>query len=272
VDDLAYWRRHHLGAAAMRQRLINLAKTTLGAIDIGITRRGHLHSLTEYKNDISVVLDLPADKLHKLLDAYKSSKAQLKQDLFVLLELDFKRGGFFIDCGAASGVDLSNSYLLEKKFGWTGILVEPARCWHAELAKHRSSAVETRCVWRDSRSTLQFSEAAEFSTITAYVSADRHARERAGGTTYKVDTISLTDLLDEQHAPKVIDYLSIDTEGSEFEILNSFDFSKYRFNVITCEHNFTPMRGRIFQLLTKHGYIRKYTGLSEWDDWYVATR
>ena len=68
------------------------------------------------------------------------------------------------------------------------------------------------------------------------------------GRKYKVPTISLLDLLDIHNAPKFIDYLSIDTEGSEYEILNAFDFNKYKFRVITCEHNFTPMREKIYKL------------------------
>ena len=68
----------------------------------------------------------------------------------------------------------------------------------------------------------------------------------------------------------MIDYLSIDTEGSEFEILNSFDFSKFKFRIITCEHNYTPMREKIFELLTKNGYTRVFKEISFNDDWYVS--
>jgi hypothetical protein len=69
----------------------------------------------------------------------------------------------------------------------------------------------------------------------------------------------------------MIDYLSIDTEGSEYEILSHFDFEKYHFKIITCEHNFTPARERIFSLLTKNGYARKCENLSKIDDWYVRS-
>ena len=63
----------------------------------------------------------------------EKSRAQLKQDIFVLLETGFKRDGYFVEFGATNGVDLSNSWLLEKAFGWTGILAEPARIWHDDL-------------------------------------------------------------------------------------------------------------------------------------------
>ncbi len=82
-------------------------------------------------------------------------------------------------------------------------------------------------------------------------------------------TISLSDLLDKYAAPRIVDYLSIDTEGSEYEILNGFNFEKYQFRVITCEHNFAPQRDSIFALLSRHGYQRKFEQWSEFDDWYV---
>ena len=70
-------------------------------------------------------------------------------------------------------------------------------------------------------------------------------------------------------APQRIDYLSIDTEGSEFEILKEFDFRKYTFSIITVEHNYTAKRESIFQILSSHGYQRVLTEISKFDDWYV---
>ena len=79
----------------------------------------------------------------------------------------------------------------------------------------------------------------------------------------------MLDLLVSNSAPYEIDYLSIDTEGSEFEILNAFDFSKFNIKVITCEHNFTENRAGIYDLLSKNGYRRVMEEVSFFDDWYV---
>ena len=161
---------------------------------------------------------------------------------------------------------------MEKGFGWKGILAEPATCWHDALRKNRpATAIETKCVWSESGKVLEFNMAseAELSTITTFNSRDQHAEKRKNGVTYNVETISLTDLLRHHNAPMDIDYLSIDTEGSEFEILRNFDFSTYRIGIITCEHNFTSDRQKIFELLTSKGYQRKYSRASKWDDWYV---
>jgi hypothetical protein len=90
------------------------------------------------------------------------------------------------------------------------------------------------------------------------------------GTTYAVETVSLNDLLAEQQAPRQIDYLSIDTEGSEWPILETFDVSKYDINVITVEHNFCePDRRRIYDRLTQSGFVRVLEPFSKFDDWYV---
>ena len=91
------------------------------------------------------------------------------------------------------------------------------------------------------------------------------------GSRYDVATVSLMDLLAEHGAPAEIYYLSIDTEGSEFDILESFDFGRYDIRVITCEHNFTPMRRRVHALLSGKGYVCKFETVSEFDDWYVKT-
>jgi len=203
----------------------------------------------------------------------KKSKSQLRQDIFVLTELGFKRDGFFVEFGATNGIDLSNTYLMEKEFGWNGILAEPAKCWHAALKENRLAQIETKCVWSKSGINLSFNEtdSAELSTIGSFSGSDSHRETRKQGKIYDVETISLNDLLTKFNAPREIDYLSIDTEGSEFDILSSFDFAKYHVKVITCEHNFTPLREELFQLLSSKGYVRKYEVLSGFDDWYVIS-
>jgi FkbM family methyltransferase len=230
-----------------------------------------------YKNscalhDIEALLLLNGSCAQELLRYYKSSKAQLRQDLFVLSQLRFKSNGYFVEFGATNGIDLSNTYLLEKEFGWTGILAEPAKCWHSSLETNRRAHIEKKCVWRSSNSTLAFNESklAELSTIAHFSNLDLHRASRSG-VTYNVDTISLNDLLDKYKAPRHIDYLSIDTEGSEFEILEQLDFSTWSFEVITCEHNFGDMRQKIYLLLSRHGYTRVFEDISLWDDWYVKS-
>jgi FkbM family methyltransferase len=206
-----------------------------------------------------------------LKDCLLHTKSQIKQDLFVISTLQFKENGFFVEFGATNGIDLSNTFLLEKHFNWSGILAEPGKVWHNELTVNRSCNIEKSCVWKSTGDILQFNQvdSPELSTINDFNNCDVHSDERLKGTLYNVETITLSDLLNKYNAPKVIDYLSIDTEGSEYEILLNFDFSKYNFRIITCEHNFSSNREKIYRLLTKNGYQRIYENYSQFDDWYI---
>jgi len=204
---------------------------------------------------------------------FSYSHSQIMQDLFVLSVLGEKRNGYFVEVGVGNGTTNSNSFMLESKFGWTGILAEPCRTFATSLAESRRCAIDNRCVWSSSGEKLKFAEvldARELSTIVQFVRADPH--DRKNHIEYNVETVSLNDLVDQHHAPAEIEYLSIDTEGSELEILKTFKFNQWRFNVITLEHNYVAAsRDAIFKLLTANGYARISTELALWDDWYVRS-
>jgi FkbM family methyltransferase len=202
---------------------------------------------------------------------YKSSKSQLGQDLLALIGSGAKRNGFFVEFGAADGVALSNSYLLEKEFGWNGILCEPSRSWHDDLKGNRSCIIDTRCVYSKTGEQIGFSEnyIGELSSITEFTGDGHHGILDRTITSYQVETISLLDLLRSHNAPKHVEFLSVDTEGSEFEILNAFDFSQYSFGAICVEHNYLGNRPKVKTLLEANGYRQVYPELSEFDDWFV---
>jgi FkbM family methyltransferase len=201
------------------------------------------------------------------------SKSQSFQDLFVLYTLNNNKNGYFVEFGSTNGIDISNSYLLETEHHWTGILAEPAKFWHEQLEHNRKCNIDHRCVWNVSKANLEFNEVndAELSTISHYSNFDKRFEARKFGKKYMVQTVTLNHLLDFYNAPKSIDFLSIDTEGSEYEILSSFDFEQYNIKIITVEHNYTAIRQKIFDLLTSKGYKRKFENVSQQDDWYVLT-
>jgi FkbM family methyltransferase len=214
-------------------------------------------------------LDFVAYALRRAPD----SQAQLFQDLFVLWSTKEKRRGYFVDIGACDGVFLSNTLLLERDYGWRGIVAEPNPLFTAKLKKNRSAIVSTQCVWSVSGKKLAFKQVAEpeYSTLKDIDPQDSHEDRgvRSKFTTVEVRSVSLNDLLTKAKAPGTIDFLSLDTEGSELEILQAVDFDKWKFGHICVEHNFTPRRQEIFELLQRHGYTRVMPNVSRWDDWYV---
>jgi len=195
------------------------------------------------------------------------SYSQNFQDLFVLYYLNEKKSGFFIEFGATNGIDLSNTLLLESKYSWNGILAEPAKSFHSDLRRNRGVIIDNRCVWNKSGSKIKFTEFV--GTGLSGIKSNLFNKSNDKLQQYEVETVNLTDLLIEKNAPNSIDFLSIDTEGTEFEILQNFDFTKFQIKIIIVEHNYKSVRNKLFSLLTDKGYTRVFKNLSFQDDWYV---
>ena len=179
---------------------------------------------------------------------------------WVLEKTNFKRNGFFIEMGAVDGIRRSNTFTLERDYGWSGILAEPDTRQHESLINNRpNSSIEFDCIWAVSGKTKTFFQSRKItdqrSTLSEFADEGRAPRIQKKWPTCEVKTISLLDMLDKHNAPKYIDYFSLDTEGSEYQILRTFDFSKYKFGLITVEWNKKKARGkRIYDLLASNGY------------------
>ena len=239
-------------------------------IKIDLERKKFKH---EYEKLEFIFLNNRIKNPIKLFKYIPDSESQIFQDLFVLNELKFKRNGYFIEIGAANGKNLSNTYMFEKYFAWQGLVVEPARIWKEQLRANRQCKISYDCVASESNLTVEFyeTEKPEFSRIKLdknYIDGHEYLRKK-NKKVYKVNTISIDDLFVKYDIPVDIDYLSVDTEGSEFDILSMLNFEKYNISIITVEHNFTVNREKIFELLTKNNFNRVQIEYSQFDDWYI---
>ena len=86
----------------------------------------------------------------------------------------------------------------------------------------------------------------------------------------QVKTISLNDLINIEFNSSSPSYISIDTEGSEYEILKSFDFDSFKPKVFTIEHNHSNLEKQIDELLEKNNFERIFRKLTAFDAWYVS--
>jgi FkbM family methyltransferase len=222
--------------------------------------------LFKAKSNHEAVLNKGSIDLEKLKQL---SQSQLGQDLWVLEQCEYKKEGFFVEFGATDGVLLSNTYLLEKEFGWKGICAEPNPAFFKKLQLNRRCITSSACIGGTSGEEVDFIFADVFGGMAKDEDHDMHGwrrkayREVEG--TVKLVTQSLHSFLTEQVAPKRIDYLSIDTEGSEYEILENFPFGEWDIRLITIEHNYTEKREKIRNLLFRNGYSRIEC---QWDDFY----
>ena len=204
------------------------------------------------------------------VNIFDKSYSQLGQDLEVIKFYNNKENGFFIEIGASDGIELSNTYLLEKQYKWKGICCEPIPSRFEKLvANRRNSICFNEAVYNQSGLTVTL-DIANHNDILSGISEhiDKHKSfVDLNKTSIQVQTISLLDVLNNANAPLFIEYMSLDTEGSELEILQNFDFEKYTFGLIDVEHNYVePRRTKIMSLLLSKGYI--YKGENEWDDMY----
>lgn len=153
-------------------------------------------------------------------------------------------------------------------------MAEPQKGRHDELMLKRKCRIETRAVYSQSGKNMNFDTTklpslSRFSIL--HSSKGRNFNLKEVQNLYLVETISLNDMLLKHEAPREIDYISIDTEGSEFEILSTFDFRKYSVKIWTIEHNWSENRSKIENLLKESGYRRVFSNLSQVDDWYISS-
>jgi FkbM family methyltransferase len=186
----------------------------------------------------------------------KATYSQHKQDLRAIDFFNEKNKLFYLDIGANDGVIISNTYLFEKKYNWDGICSEPLPSQFELLKQNRDAKFDNNAVYSESNLQLEFSVHRWLSGLTTHI--QKNQIETLNKPKIIVNTITLQDLLKKHNAPKTVHYVSLDTEGSELEILNSVDLNMYKFLYICVEHNYDiNKRNGINQLLVKNGYIHR---------------
>ena len=172
-------------------------------------------------------------------------RSQYSQDMIAYLFLKTnmkKEKGFYIDIGAHDGVTLSNTYLFEQ-IGWKGICVEPIPDIFIQLQKNRTCDVINAAITDklcNSADFIQVSGPDMLSGLDSEMSSSHKKRikaENGSVEVIKVKTLTFDAIM--QNYPEInhIDFLSIDVEGGEMNILQTINFKKYSFGIITIENN-----------------------------------
>jgi hypothetical protein len=178
-------------------------------------------------------------------------KSQIGQDKWVCEMLHYKRDGFFLDIGAFDGEQISNTHYLEKELGWNGICIEAGKNNFLQLIKNRGCLCLNNAMW-SRECELLFKEDWTVGKV---------------GEGEITQAISFKSLFREWDIPLLIDYISLDIEGAEYEALRNFPFGKYKVRIWTIEHNCVPeLRDKIRSLMTDHGYTMIEKAFEDW--WY----
>lgn len=202
--------------------------------------------------------------LYKKISPLKGQKGQDRWVIFTALP--FKRKGFFLDLAAADGITHSNTYALEKLFGWQGICIEPNPTFLKKLKKSRNCIVDCSVI-SDKHEKVSFRiDNGQLGGIVAE-DTDNSIKVRGeqlvNAEIVTLSALTLTTLLDHYNAPRIIDYFSLDVEGSEERVISSFDFERYRFRCLTVERP-TP---KVNEILFENGYV--FVKNHRFDSFYV---
>jgi FkbM family methyltransferase len=215
-------------------------------------------------------------------------KRLLRGRYFSLNELDRKleryvdyNGGYFVELGANDGVTQSNSLYFEKHRGWRGVLVEPAPHKFLQCRKNRGRGTSVFCAacvsfdYSDEFVRIIYSNLMSTPIDLESDIADPLAHAERGGSFLKSQESifefgavakTLNSLLIEASAPKLVDFLSLDVEGAEIEVLKGIDHREFRFRYILVECRDIP---KLKSYLEQAGY-RFVEKFSEQDYLFAA--
>ncbi|UTF59554.1 FkbM family methyltransferase [Gilvimarinus sp. DA14] len=174
--------------------------------------------------------------------------------------------GYYIELGANNGLSQSNTAYFEKERGWKGVLIEPILHNFLECKKNRSESnyfCNAACVpfnypqetVKLLYSNLMTSQESEFSTLSNVQEhaqrGKRFLQSHEEVVPYFALARTLTDILEDAKAPRDIDFLSLDVEGVELEVLKGLDFNKHTIKYMLIESEDVET---LSEYLATHGY------------------
>jgi FkbM family methyltransferase len=198
--------------------------------------------------------------------------SQDKQDEY--LEGNIFKGyknGFFMDIGAHDGITINNTLYFEKYNNWTGVNVEPIQSVFDKLVINRPNSININCAVCNNDGTAEFIKNNGYTEMISGLKTnfdprhfDRLERENnqmGSNTEYITVNTKRVETICDEHNIRHINYLSIDVEGAEFDVIKSINFDKVFIDVIGFENNYNDSSIPIVQYLENKNYIITHRSL-----------
>lgn len=192
------------------------------------------------------------------------SYSQYKQEDFVINYFNNKKDGVFIELGGLDGIRHSNTFLLEKKYNWSGLMIEPSPSLYKELKINRNVHTDNILVGDKKQYNVEFLYIEDKTKCIGLQGVienynPKHfnrAMKELNNKSYgiiKLNMVTLQELCN-KYDIREVDYLSLDVEGSELKVLQGIDFSKLDIKLIGVEINYKEDETKIYNILNKNGY------------------
>jgi len=191
--------------------------------------------------------------------------SQYKQDEYLETNI-FKsyKNGFYVDVGDHEGVSINNTLYFEKNNGWNGINIEPIKKVFDKLVINRPNNINLNCAVCNNDGETEFFCNTGYTEMISGIKDTFDSRHwerlqnennEMGSTTevIKVNTKKLETIFDE-HNVSHVNYLSIDVEGAEFEVIKSINFDKVFIDIIEFESNYDDTSIPIIEYLENKNF------------------
>lgn len=220
----------------------------------------------EAGQEINSFEEIKLDSRH-ITDQYGQTKALLQYCNNLM-------GGVFIDVGCNDGYELSNTYYLEKMLDWKGVLFEPNKDYFEQACHNRWNTVYNAAIWKEKceENFLHIKGYSELIsglingyTIPYYERVQREIKAyEQEAQIYPIPCIGLNNIV-EITGIKKADYLSLDTQSSEYQVLKSYDETVLPIKVIGLDTQ-GCLEEEIFDILKGKGYRKlwKHEGANEY--------
>lgn len=181
------------------------------------------------------------------------SYSQHGEDYVIFSYFKKRAQGVIIDIGAFDGVHISNSYVLYN-MGWKTIAIEANPILFNFLGSNRPKGINIpkAIVGKSTQTEVVFQT--EKSGLYSGIKPNTEYFETEGSQEIRVPACTINQVVEEFCANTHIDCISIDVEGTEEEILSSFNFERYKPTMLIIEANDQAAEDRLIQLMKPFNY------------------
>lgn len=211
--------------------------------------------------DVYFLENLPLNRKEKYKKIANKGKSQCHQDLIALSLQGFKSDGYYLEIGAADGRYLSNKLTLEKYLSWNGSLVEPNTKFHKKIKRNRkNNSIFDYVIYSEEELDIGFYETrfSEFSTVAIDYKDGLQEFRKNNKFTYK-KTNSFSKLINDSFETDHIDFLSIDTEGSELEVIGTLKNVQKGIDVVCIVHSNISEKRRAIRNVMKECHFNLFS-------------
>lgn len=275
------------GVYKKRMKIKTLSKLLIAKLGYYVVKKNTLNEmkfdvvstvrkLQSYTDDKALIYDFLNFLVSDTNSNTPLSKSQLGQDFFALATTNSGVNKFFVEIGGGDPIISSNSYLLQKGYGWKGIIVEPNPLFVDRILSERCKEGDVELypyAIAEKEGVSDFLPIGLIGTLPEYIEGDFHGKQRKKlhrkQELIKIEKKSPQTFVETVVNGRRIDFLSVDTEGSEWEIIKNWPFELCKPHAICVEVNNRTWKPELTSFLISHGYSQRMELISKFDLWFT---